>query len=154
MGHHPHTHTHAHTQLTEHFLALRRNTVEPRLSFTHRACYRVIELLINVSVSQDNRQVLTICFSRLAMRDIQCHNLLCVHYAFLRFPRGGIVSREKSSHSLINRRLLCKSTSYEFIEELTQFSDVSALEKVGVGGEQGTMENLDPEERKRKQTSL
>lgn len=58
------------THLTLLFLALRRNTALPRLSFRHRACYRVIALLINVSPSQDNGMVFTVCFSRLVMRDI------------------------------------------------------------------------------------
>lgn len=78
----------SHTQLTQLFLALRRNTVPPRLSFRHRACYRVIALLINVSLSQDNGLVFTVRFSRLAMRDIQWCNLLSVHYALHQSPRG------------------------------------------------------------------
>lgn len=80
--------THTHTQLTQLFLAPRSNTVQPRLSFRHRACYRVIALLINVSLSQDNGLVFTVRFSRLAMRGIQWCNLLSVHYALHGSPCG------------------------------------------------------------------
>lgn len=80
---HEDPHTHIHTQLTQLFLALRHNTVQPRLSFRHRACCRVIALLINVSPIQDNALVFTVRFSRLAMRDLQWCNLLSVHYALL-----------------------------------------------------------------------
>lgn len=73
--------TPTHTRLTQLFRAPRLNTVQPRLSFRHRACYRVIALLINVSLSQDNGLGFTVRFSRLAMRDIQWCNLLSVHYA-------------------------------------------------------------------------
>lgn len=82
------THTPTHTQLTQLFLTPRHNTVQLRLSFRHRACYRVIALLINVSLSEDNGPVFTIRFSRLAMRDIQWCNLLSVHYALHGSPWG------------------------------------------------------------------
>lgn len=74
------------TQLTQLFLALRHNTVQCRLSFRHRACYRVIALLINVSLSQDNGLAFIVRFFRLAMRDIQWCNLLSVHYALCGSP--------------------------------------------------------------------
>lgn len=71
MSMHTAARTPTHTQLTQLSLAPRHNTVQPRLSFRHRACYRVIALLINVSPSQDNGLVFTVRFSRLATRDIQ-----------------------------------------------------------------------------------
>lgn len=76
------------TQWTQLFPVLRHNTVQPWLSFRHRACYRVIALLINVSPSQDNGLVFTVRFSRLAMRDIQWCNLLSVYYALRGSPLG------------------------------------------------------------------
>lgn len=76
------------TELTQLSLAPRHNTAQLRLSFRHRACYRVIALLINVSPSQDNGLVFTVRFSRLAMRDIQWCNLLSVHYASHGSPWG------------------------------------------------------------------
>lgn len=78
--------------LTQLFPALRHNTVQPWLSFRHRACYRVIALLINVSPSQDNGLVFTVRFSRLAMRDIQWCNLLSVYYALHGSPLGTLFS--------------------------------------------------------------
>ncbi len=78
----------SHTRLTQLSPALRHNTVQPWLSFRHRACYRVIALLINVSPIQDNGLVFTVRFSRLAMRDIQWCNLLSVHYALHGYPWG------------------------------------------------------------------
>lgn len=80
--------TSTHTRLTPLFLAQRHNAAELRLSFRHRACYRVIALLINVSPSQDNGLVFTVRFPRLAMRDIQWCNLLSVHYALHGSPWG------------------------------------------------------------------
>lgn len=76
------------TQFPPLFVALGHNTVQPRLSFRHRACYGVIALLINVSPSQDNGLVFTVRFSRLAMRNIQWCNLLSVHYALHGSPWG------------------------------------------------------------------
>lgn len=70
---HPPTHTHTHTEF---LLTLRPNTPQPRLTFRHRACCWVIALLINVFPSQDNGLVFTLCFSRLARKDIQWRNLL------------------------------------------------------------------------------
>lgn len=78
----------SHTRLTQLSPARRHNTVQPWLSFRHRACYRVIALLINVSPSQDNGLVFTVRFSRLAMTDIQWCNLLSVHYALHGSPWG------------------------------------------------------------------
>lgn len=72
-----HIHSHTHTEFP---LTLRPNTPLPRLTFRHRACCWVIALLINVFPSQDNGLVFTLCFSRLAMKDIQWCNLLSVHY--------------------------------------------------------------------------
>lgn len=80
------------TQFTQLLPALRRNTAQPWLSFTHRTCYRVIALLINVSPSQDNGLVFKVRFSRLAMRDIQCRNLLSVYYALHGSPLGTLLS--------------------------------------------------------------
>lgn len=85
---HSPAHSCMHPQLTQLFPALRHNTVKPWLSFRHRACCRVIALLINVSPSQDNGLVFTVRFSRLAMRDIQWCNLLSVHYALRGTPLG------------------------------------------------------------------
>lgn len=79
------------TQLTQPSLAPRHNTVQPRLSFRHRACYRVIALLINVSRSQDNGLVFTVLFSRLPLRDIQWCKLLSVHYASPGSPWGALL---------------------------------------------------------------
>lgn len=80
------------TQFTQLFPALRRNTAQLWLSFTHRTCYRVIALLINVSPSQDSGLIFTVRFSRLAMRDMQCRNLLSVYYASHGSPLGTLFS--------------------------------------------------------------
>lgn len=74
-----------------------------RLSFRHRACYKVIALLINVSVNQENSPSFTLgCFG-LAMRDIQWHNLLPVHYPSLRSLQGFCSLR--AARSLIYRHI-------------------------------------------------
>lgn len=64
----------------------------PLSSFRHRACYRVIALLINVSPSRDNSVIFTVRFFRLTMRDIQWCNLLSVYYAWLGTPVGTVWS--------------------------------------------------------------
>lgn len=95
--------TSTHTQFTPLFVALRHNTVQPRLSFRQRACYRVIALLINVSPSQDNGLVFTARLSRLAMRNIHWCNLLSVHYALHGSPRGTLFpGSSQVTHLLIH----------------------------------------------------
>ena len=53
-------HINSHTVDSESYLAFRHNTVQPRLSFRHRACCRVIALLINVSPRQASGRVFSV----------------------------------------------------------------------------------------------